>query len=359
MSGETGPGLPPPEKRFWALSRVATFPHLRALLWADRFLYASRGYDLLRAEMDANSIEWEHVARCNPPSWRNVSASFRLTSRLFRDGFHALAKLSSGHFVAAVPGAIITLNPGEQEFRISHKIRRGTRPLHIATTPDEHFYWGEYFDNPGRDEVHVYASTDRGSTWHVAYTFPEGTIRHVHNIVHDPWQNCLWIFTGDDGGECRILRASFDFKNVETVLSGNQQARAVAAVPTEAGLYFSSDTPQEQNFIYRLNGKGDLTTLAELSSSSIYGSRVGNAIFFTTTVEPSVVNLEQAVCVYGSLDRINWDRKLEWGKDRWPMRFFQYGNAILPDGKNTTDFLVVSTIAVRPGDGETSIWRVG
>ena len=106
------------------------------------------------------------------------------------------------------------------------------------------------------DEVHIYASTDHGSTWEVAYTFPRGAVRHVHNIVYDEWANCLWVLTGDNGSECRILRVSCDFKNVDVVLSGNQQARAVALVPTPDGLYFSSDTPLESNHVYRLEREG-------------------------------------------------------------------------------------------------------
>jgi len=355
MPEENGAAL---SKSAWSLSPVATFPGLRALLWSDTFLYASRGYELLRAEIGAKSIEWKLVAQYKPQWWRSGSSSFHLSSRLFRDGFHALANLSSGQLVGAVPGAIVTLNPDERVFRISHRILRGARPLHIAATPDGHLYWGEYFDNPGRDEVHIYASTDLGSTWNVAYTFPKGGIRHVHNIVHDPWQHCLWILTGDNGSECRILRASLDLRTAQPVLSGGQQVRAVAAVPGEDEFYFSSDTPLERNFIYRLDRAGILCRLAELNSSSIYGCRVGSTIFFSTMVEPSQVNRDRAVSVYGSLDQISWQRKLEWKKDRWPMRFFQYGNAILPDGNNTTEFLAVTTIAVSPGDMETSIWRV-
>jgi len=41
-----------------------------------------------------------------------------------------------------------------------------------------------------------------------------------------------------NGSECRILRVSCDFRNVDVVLSGHQQARAVALVPTPDGLYF-------------------------------------------------------------------------------------------------------------------------
>src|SRR5262249_48335410 len=156
---------------------------------------------------------------------------------------HALAVLSSGHLLAAVPHAIVALSPGGTEFRVVHKVFRGTRPLHLAVTPQNHIFWGEYFDNRQRDEVHVYVSTDRGSNWEVAYTFPRGSIRHVHNIVYDECENCLWVLTGDEGSECRILRASCDFMNIDVVLAGNQQARAAALVPLRDAVYFASDSP--------------------------------------------------------------------------------------------------------------------
>jgi len=342
----------------WMLAPVAAFDRMRVLAWSGNILYASRGYSLLSTEGANDEIRWREVASFQPPWWRRLTAHSRLASRLVRDGFHALAVLSSGHLVAAVPGAIVTLSPGDKEFRVTHTINRGTRPLHLCAVPSGAIFFGEYFDNPERDEVHIYASTDHGSTWSVAYTFPKGAIRHVHNIVFDRWQNCLWILTGDDEAECRILRASCDLKSIETVLSGNQQARAVAAVPAQEGLYFSSDTPLEANHVHLLDRGGRLSILADLPSSSIYGCAVGGAIFFSTMVEPSEVNLTNEVFVCGSLQGSPWDKKLSWQKDRWPMTYFQYGNAFLPDGDNQTDLLAVSTIAVRNADLQTSIWRI-
>jgi len=257
-----------------------------------------------------------------------------------------------------VPGAIVTLAPGETEFHVSHKVLRGTRPLHLVVTSDDHVFWGEYFDNRQRDEVHIYVSTDRGAHWDVAYTFPKSAIRHVHNVVYDEWENCFWVLTGDHGSECRILRATCDFKSVDVVLSGNQQARSAVLVPTPDALYFSSDTPLETNHVYRLDRRGNLCKVATLSSSSIYGCRVGNAVFFSTMVEPSAINSDRNVSLYGGPDRHLWQCFQQWEKDRWPMGLFQYGNAFLPDGKNTTDLLAVTTIAVERADLETSIWRI-
>lgn len=345
------------------LTLVARFPRMRALAWSQDYLYGSRAYHLLRANISqgkipSNATPWQPVASFRPVWWRNASAATRLSSRLFRDGFHALAILPSGGIVGAVPGAIVTLLPGETEFRVTHAITRGTRPLHIASVPGGTIYWGEYFDNAARDEVHIYASSDAGLTWSVAHTFPQRAIRHVHNIVYDAWGDCLWVLTGDYGDECRILRASCDFRNIDVVLQGNQQARAVALVPAEDGLYFASDTPLEANFIYRMDRQGALQRLASVTSSSIFGCRAGNNIFFSTMVEPSRVNADRHVRIYGSRNGEDFHPLLAWRKDRWPMSFFQYGNAFLPDGENNTNYLAVSPVAVEEDDQITLLYSL-
>ena len=340
---------------------IVRLPGLRVLAWDGDWLYVSRGYTLLRARVqDPSNLSWESVADFRPPWKRRLSVTSRLTARLFRDGFHALAILPSGSVVAAVPGAIVTLAPGETNFRQTHTIFRGTRPLHITSVPSGTVYWGEYFDNAARDKVHIYASSDEGRTWYVAYTFPKGAIRHIHNIVHDPWGDCLWIFTGDYGNECRILRASCDLSRIDVVLQGNQQARAVAAVPTESAIYFSSDTPLESNYIYRLDRQGKLSQLAGISTSSIYGCCVGRHVFFSTMVEPSEVNRDRNVRIYGAdVSKTEpWQPLLAWQKDAWPMGLFQYGNAFLPDGHNTTRFLAVSTIAVGRDDRTMMLYEL-
>lgn len=344
------------------LERVARIPGLRALAWSGDRLFASCRYQIMQATIHniSQGLDWQPLATFRPNWKRRLSAGNRLSSRAFRDGFHALAVLPTGGLVAAVPGSIITARPNEAEFHQTHTITRGTRPLHITSVPGGNIYWGEYFDNASREEVHIYASSDGGATWSVAYTFPKGAIRHVHNIVHDPWGDCLWVLTGDHGDECRIMRVSCDFRMIEVVLQGNQQARAVAAIPTEDALCFSSDTPLESNYIYRLDRQGKLSRLAPISGSSIYGCRVGNRLFFSTMVEPSTVNRERTVRVYGGNVHHpeDWQPLLAWKKDRWPMGVFQYGNAFFPDGQNSTSYLALTTTAVNSDDMVTSLYSL-
>ena len=336
--------------------KIAEIKHLRALAWNGQTLYASRGYSLFAAEPE-RSFSWREVGQFSPAPWRHITARNRLSFRLFRDGFHALAAHPYGNLIAAVPGAIVTLTAGEKKFHVTYRITRGTRPLHITAVPDGRVYWGEYFDNPERDEVHIYVSRDSGATWQAEHTFPVGSIRHIHNIVYDHWAHCLWVFTGDYGGECRIIRASLDFSSMEEVLAGSQQARAVAAIANEDGLYFASDTPLEQNHIFHLDRSGNVSRLCDISSSSIYACRNNSGMFFTTMVEPSEVNRSCEVQLVGSGDGETWTKVVSWRKDRWPMKFFQYGNACLPDGNNETNLLAASTIAVEGADLTTTIWQ--
>jgi hypothetical protein len=338
------------------LRRVAAYPKTRGLTWDGDVLYACRGYEVVC--LRAGELEWEVVANFRPEWWRTITSQTALTYRLLRDGFHALAVLADGTMIGAVPGAIVTRRPGVGEFGVTHRVRRGTRPLHITATPSGRIYWGEYFDNRERTEVHIYASEDQGSTWRVAYTFPAGSIRHVHNVVYDRWADCLWILTGDEGGECKVLRASCDLRTVDSVISGNQQARAVAAIPSQDGVYLATDTPYEQNHVYRLDRSGQLECVGDLNSSSIYGCRVGDALFFATMIEPSAANTDREVHVVAAKSGSDWRTLLRWKKDRFSMRYFQYGNAILPDGENATQFLAVATVAVEQDDLTTTLWEV-
>ncbi len=77
-------------------------------------------------------------------------------------------------------------------------------------------------------------------------------------------------------------------------------------------------------------------------------------------VEPSEVNPDRNVRIYaaGVAAPHLMCSLLEWKKDRWPMGLFQYGNAFLPDGNNTTRFLAVSTVAVESEDMSTHIYDV-
>ena len=335
---------------------LGRFPGRRVLTWHQGTLYVSRKYSLWRWTPAEN--RWEYVARFRPDWTRIVSSSTRLTGRLRRDGFYAMDVLADGGLVAILPKAIAICPPGQEEFQVTWNIKRGTRPLAMASTPQGAIYWGEYFSNPGRDEVHVYGSEDAGRSWDVVYTFPAGSIRHVHSITYDPFGKCLWISTGDYRAESRVLRASTDWRAVETVLEGSQQTRTVRPMPTSNGLYFATDSELEQNYIYRLNADGTPERLHPINGPGMWSCQVGSALFFSSDVEPSKVNDDPFATVYGSRDGNGWSKLIAWRKDPWFMPLFQYGNVILPRGVNETNVLAATGMAVKREDDVMHLWRV-
>src|ERR1041385_400354 len=85
-----------------ALKCLARLPRMRALYWDGDVLYASRGYELLRSKIDGGTGVWKTVGHYQPEWWRKISSASRLGFRVFRDGFHAVTKLSTNPVVAAV-----------------------------------------------------------------------------------------------------------------------------------------------------------------------------------------------------------------------------------------------------------------
>ena len=340
------------------LEPVGRLPGLRALAWDGDVLYVSSGYRLYRVDPVAG-MSLTPAGRFVPALWRRATARWRPGARPFRDGFHALATLRDGTRIAVVAGAIAVARPGQERFDAAHRVTRGTRPLALAVTPQGDVFWGEYFANPRRAAVHVYGSHDGGRRWEIVHTFAAGTVRHVHAVVYDRVGDCLWVLTGDDDRESAILRVSTDWRCIETVVAGSQQARAVTLQPTPEALYFATDTPTEQNWIYRLDRRGELRRLAPIDGSCFWSAQVGGRVFFSTAVETSSLNTSAASKLYGGSETEGWHELLAWDRDSLPGRFFLYPNIVFPAGGSRGGLLAATGVAVRDNDDVTSVWRVG
>lgn len=106
-------------------------------------------------------------------------------------------------------------------------------------------------------------------------------------------------------------------------------------------VYFASDAPDEQNFIYRVHRKTLKTEkLQAVAGPVFYGCKVGKLSFFSTEVEPSEFSTSPYVEVWGSRDGSKWQCVERHKKDWLSMKYFQYGQVLFPDG---------------PGDGH-NLW---
>jgi len=277
---------------------------------------------------------WQRLNRLPLGFGQRVCVSSKLLRRLLRKGVH--------HFCAGQRSSLIIANRDtyELEGKGIHfaGALKGGRPLALCGANGA-FYYGEYRSNPERSPVHIWRKQEAGADWQPVWRFTG--VRHVHGVFHDPYTDALWLTTGDQGEEVGIWRTQDDFETLERIVGGSQQCRAVQLLFTKDHIYFGSDTPQEQNHIYRMDRGGkNIEPLAAVGSSVFYGCKVGEHLFFSTATEPSDVNQTRNAEVWGSGDGEKWKLLRLFKKDLWPMKYFQYGQVLFPAG---------------PGDG-ANLW---
>lgn len=316
------------------------------------YIWASKNNKVfLTNEYDKPFIEKAKIE--NNDMKRQLLSSNRLSSRMFRLGFHWLNKLSNGNLIGLYCKSIVLCN--NTQFKRTLELTRG-RPLSLCMTPNNKLFFGEYFSNPDRDKVSIFGSFDGGEKWETVFTYPENSIRHIHGIYYDKYRNGFWILTGDKDQECRIDFADESFSLVETVVEGSQSARAVSVIPCKTGLIVPTDTPVEQNYIQWLDVKSEkLERLHPLPGSAFYTVRAGDYYVVSTVAEPSAVNANYAA-IFISKDTENWTELYRQEKDIWPKKYFQYGALPLPAGDNPDPVIYAYGQALKQVDNHMLIW---
>ena len=169
--------------------------------------------------------------------------------RLARTDTFRMRELSGGNRVYTFRKGVYTQKAGSQTAVCTMRITRGSRPVSLENNACGEIVFGEYFNNPSREAVHIYGSRDGGCNWQIAHTFEPGDIRHVHGITYDRWDDCYWICTGDYENENQLLRASCDFSNVRVVRKGGQHNRFFSLQVFEKTIVAATDTPSETNYV--------------------------------------------------------------------------------------------------------------
>lgn len=302
-----------------------------------------------------------------------ISTAFR---RLLRTDIRYGFKIDDTNFLVAYNSKLIQINFDTKRITAVTPIPRGSRPLNITKINevnnfDSGVYFGEYFDNPQKDSVNIYRY-DKNEV-QIVFTFEKGKINHIHNLVPDSYNQCVWILAGDFGDSASIYRATDNFKCIEKVLSGSQDYRACIAFPTMFGLVYATDSQFQQNSIRLLynDEKGwGIKELHKINGSCIYGSTSGKGYYFSTAVEainsgnkfqrylrnkrgPGIIKNQVEII---SMDKnFNFKKIYENKKDKLPFVLFQFGAAIFASGINHSDYIAFTSIGTVKNDFSTLI----
>lgn len=212
-------------------------------------------------------------------------------NRLLRLGIRTAIALDNDNILISVNSTLYEYCFSKHRLSTGYQLPKGTRPLIFTKIKDidgfsDGIVFGGYLSNSTKKSVNMYHRTTTDN-WEVVYTFEQGEINHVHNIVADNYRQCLWVFTGDFDDAAAIWKVTDDFKRVERVLFGSQQYRGCVIFPVEQGLLYATDTPFADNYIYLLDTETlKIKTIREISGSCIYGCEWQSNYVFSSTVEP-------------------------------------------------------------------------
>jgi len=290
-------------------------------------LIISQRYKILK--LDLVNLETETIGTLPIPVFKVALSKCRIIYRLLRMGIHNVIYLPTydNYIVIAEKG--IYLKRRNKKFKLISKINRGLRPLPqgICKDKEDDIYYGEYWGNKYRDSIYLYKSNDGGKSWFKQFKFSNSRqIRHIHGVLYDAYENKLWVTTGDKDNECGIYFSDDEGKTFNSIGGGDQSWRAVSLIFTKDYIYWGSDSPNIQNWIYRYHRKsGNKEKLQKVDGPVYYSTKVGNKLVFSTTVEKGEGEWDRKSHIWISDDGENWNDFISFNKDIWP-NIFQYGS---------------------------------
>lgn len=295
----------------------------------------------------------------------------RYLYRLLRMGVRAAWALDEQHVLLSIGNMIHELNLEDDSLSEGYFCGGGIRPLIFTqaegiSSVDDGIYFGGYLGNRNKKPVFVYKRVDKDK-WEVVYTFPQGTINHVHTIVHDPYRDCLWIFTGDFDEASAIWKVTDNFKSVERACCNDQKYRGCVVFALPEGLLYATDAPFADDFIYLMNSQDySVKTIAPIDGSCIYGCQWKDKYVFSTTVEGDGRNTSRMefffgrkrgagikneyVHIYCGNLQDGFKEIYKEKKDCMPYNTFQFGVFKFPYGVNNTDTLYFQPVATDKND---------
>ena len=325
-------------------------------------------------------------------SWSSVFLDrSRLLYRLRRCGVFSSGK-HDGIFFFSRRGKIWSFAKGQTQPRMEFAVPDGNGPLTFTSINDlpsfeSSIYFGEYFGNSSRRPIRLFRRDDKGQ-WEACYSFNEGQIEHVHGMVPDPINNCVWILTGDFGSGAAIWRARNNFEEVELVVGGAQKFRSCVGFPTPQGLLYATDSQLETNQLRLLSNKDgswESRVLCQINGSCIDGCELKDYFVFSTATEPGKVikptsiiqklwakflfffdnrpgpgilsnQTDIVVCPKNNIEQSSVVYSVK--KDIFPFGLFQFGRAKFPFGENRSNRLHAYFVATKENDLSSLSWQL-
>ncbi|MDH3531238.1 MAG: hypothetical protein OEQ28_16890 [Acidobacteriota bacterium] len=339
--------------------RVEEVPALKGYTveWAEAGeYYLSKRNTIFRSE--DLSLPFETVAKIGAPAWKEKASLSRLAQRLLRFQVTNVIPLSNGDLFVTFDKSVGIIRKGA--YTPLDGLKRPARVLRSACGTDKSgkVYFGEYLANDDRGEMSVYEYSTGAATLEIAYTFPAGTIKHIHGLYFDEFTNAIFCLTGDVDAECRILRSFDGCRTFETVGEGDESWRAVSLQFDADSLFYGTDAEFRANHIYKVDRNTlEREQIGEVSGTVFYSKKVGDDIFFATTAENAPSQKENVAAIFHLAADGVLSELASFRKDRWHPTYFQFGTIHFPAFSHSQTELHFHLVGVEEDDRVFSICR--
>jgi len=314
-------------------------------------------------------------------TWLNRFLSyFPLTVRMARLGVKTGISVQDDYFFA-YGKKIHRYNSRNQELIEEYSFEKGRGPLQFCYVENIQGFensvcFGEYFGNHSRNPVKIFQRSDSGE-WKSPFQFKYGEINHIHALIPDNYNHCVWVLVGDFEHSAAIYKATSNFEKVELIVQGEQCYRACVAFPTKDGLLYATDTQIESNSIRMLVNDGQWLSkkLSDINGSCIYGCELDEYYIFSTSTEPSdkpknkifalLDNKPGSGIIENKSDVVVYDKRdktikviMSKEKDIFPYRIFQFGTIMFPAGRNNGNTLYAYNVGNKKNDLSTELYKL-
>jgi hypothetical protein len=304
---------------------------------------------------------------CLPLSiFKKLVSIFRLARRVMRTDKSVFYPVCNNGRLEAVIGVyqknFYRIDWPTMAVRKTGKFQQGRVPLHqsICETEKGNFFLGEYSSNKKNISVPVWKSDDKGNSWKIVFEFPRDKARHIHGCFWDTFEKKVWVCTGDFEGECHIICADEDFKNIEWLSDGTQVWRTCHLIFKKDYVFWGMDSPLSQSFVCGLDRKTRTPErIFKVPGPIWYAKELEDGwMLFASAIENGPFVKGEHACIFATQDGLGWHEIYKVRKDKWPTIPFKSGVIAFASGRQNSSCFYFFAEALDGIDGKVIQCRI-
>ncbi len=339
------------------------YPNLRAQTIIDGDIIASNGFKIYRI----NNNDVSFAGEIPTSLLKSVASKLNLSMRALRLGIFQIKPINDGKVLIFADRDLFLSDKDFSSFEnIDLDVRSYQILDHNICSTDNYTYFGEYLPNKERDEVYIYRTSD-GFDWERVHEFPENSIKHIHVIQEDPFEDKLWFSTGDNDNESMVGVTDPDFSNIEIIGRGDQKWRTVEFQFTENKVYWAMDSPDTESHLIEYDRSSGEVEKMDCFDGPVYSfKKVGNHYLIATATEGGKAETDDKAHIWISNDLKNWKDTQSFQKDlsigrlsaRWLNLPNVFGHGKIKFSDNMRDRVVFSGMGLKGVDNSLLVGRI-